>query len=55
MQNGTAYRNLFVFQDPLPLDNCVICCEQDWDDCFEIQEFVNKESYVFKVKGITCL
>ena len=39
----------FFLQDPLPLDHCVICCEQDWDDCFEIQEFVSKESYVFKV------
>merc|ERR1711994_838089 len=25
-----------------------ICCEQDWDDCFEIQEFVSKEQFIFK-------
>ena len=31
------------------MENCVICCEQDWDDCFEIQEFVSKDTYVFKV------
>ena len=37
------------FKDPLPMENCVICCEQDWDDCFEIQEFVSKDTYVFKV------
>jgi len=37
-----------LVRDPLPLENCVICCEQDWDDCFEIQEFVNKEAFVFK-------
>ena len=40
---------IFDFQDPLSLENCVICCEQDWDDCFEVQEFVNKEAFVFKV------
>lgn len=37
-----------LVRDPLPLENCVICCEQDWDDCFEVQEFVNKETFVFK-------
>lgn len=31
------------------MENCVVCCEQDWDDCFEIQEFVSKDTYVFKV------
>ena len=39
----------FGFQDPLSMENCVVCCEQDWDDCFEIQEFVSKETFVFKV------
>ena len=38
------------FQDPLPLDRCIVCCEPDWEDYFEIQEFVNKESFVFKVR-----
>jgi len=37
-----------LVRDPLSLERCIICCEQDWDDCFEIQEFVNKEQYVFK-------
>jgi hypothetical protein len=37
-----------LVRDPLPLEQCVICCEQDWDDCFEIQEFINKETFVFK-------
>ena len=49
----------FFLQDPLPLEQCVICCEQDWDDCFEIQEFINKETFVFKVSGMiyisTCI
>ena len=43
---------IFFLQDPLPLEQCVICCEQDWDDCFEIQEFINKETFVFKVSGM---
>ena len=33
------------------MDRCVICREEEWDDCFEIQEFINKEQYVFKVRG----
>lgn len=37
-----------LVRDPLPLDRCVICREEEWDDCFEIQEFINKEQYVFK-------
>ncbi|CAB4067894.1 unnamed protein product [Lepeophtheirus salmonis] len=37
-----------LVRDPLPLDRCVVCCDPDWDDCFEIQEFVSKESFVFK-------
>ena len=41
-----------TFQDPLPLDRCIVCCEPDWEDYFEIQEFVNKESFVFKVRNI---
>ncbi len=37
-------------QDPLPLERCIVCCEPEWDDYFEIQEFVNKECFVFKVR-----
>ena len=36
-------------REPLMLDKCVICWEQDWDDCFEVTEFTTKESYIFKV------
>ena len=32
------------------MDKCIICWEQDWEDCFEIQDFHGKESFVFKVK-----
>ncbi|CAB4067895.1 unnamed protein product [Lepeophtheirus salmonis] len=44
-----------LVRDPLPLDRCVVCCDPDWDDCFEIQEFVSKESFVFKVNMKTIL
>ena len=44
--------NVFcIVQDPVFLGNCIICWEQDWDDCFEVHEFSNtKESLIFKVK-----
>ncbi|TRY62219.1 hypothetical protein TCAL_03186 [Tigriopus californicus] len=37
-----------VFRDPLPLERCIVCSEPEWEDVFEIQEFVNKEAFVFK-------
>eukprot|EP00095_Tigriopus_kingsejongensis_P006708 maker-scaffold25_size650667-snap-gene-4.14 protein:Tk06708 transcript:maker-scaffold25_size650667-snap-gene-4.14-mRNA-1 annotation:"myosin-m heavy chain-like" len=37
-----------LFREPLPLERCIVCCEPDWEDFFEIQEFVNKETFVFK-------
>ncbi len=43
---------LFNLQDPLSLERCIIYCEPEWEDFFEIQEFVSKESFVFKVS--TC-
>ena len=36
-------------REALQLDKCVICWEQEWDDCFELTEFTTKESYIFKV------
>ena len=38
-----------LFQEPIFLDKCVICWEQDWEDYYEIQEFVAKEAFIFKV------
>jgi len=35
-------------REPLLLDKCVICWEQDWEDYFEVTEFSTKESYIFK-------
>ena len=43
------YNNLIIsLQEPIFLDKCVICWEQDWDDYFEIQELVAKEAFIFK-------
>ena len=38
-------------REALQLDKCVICWEQEWDDCFELTEFTTKESYIFKVRS----
>ena len=46
------YLYLSIFQEPIFLDKCVICWEQDWEDYFEIQEFVAKEAFIFKVSTI---
>ncbi len=49
-----SYPHLYVLlylQDPLPLEKCIIYCEPEWDDFFEIHEFVSKESFVFKVRA----
>ncbi len=39
-----------VVREPLMLDKCVVCWEQDWQDCFEVTEFTSKESFILKVK-----
>merc|ERR1719167_1215382 len=39
-------------REPLLLDRCVICWEQDWEECFEVTEFSTKESYIFKGEDI---
>ena len=45
-EKGFRYQSV---REPLMLDRCVVCWEQDWDDCFEVTEFTTKESYNFKV------
>lgn len=42
-----------MIREPIFLGNCVICWEQDWEDCFEVQEFVAKESLIFKGDDIS--
>ena len=39
-------------QDPLYLDRCITCWEQEWEDCFEVQEFAAKEGFIFKAEDI---
>jgi len=31
------------------LDRCVLCCESDWDDYFELHEITTKDTYILKV------
>ena len=38
-----------LFQEPLYLDKCIVCCETDLEDYFEIQELSSKETFIFKV------
>lgn len=42
-----------MIRDPIFLGNSIICWEQDWDDCFEVNEFVAKESLIFKGEDIS--
>lgn len=39
-----------LLRDPLFLDKCMVCCEADWDDYFEVQELATKDSFVFKAE-----
>ena len=41
-----------ILQDPLYLDKCIACWEQEWEDCFEVQEFAAKEGFIFKAEDI---
>lgn len=50
-----SHANLFFkpsisFQEPLYLDKCIVCCETDLEDYFEIQELSSKETFIFKVR-----
>lgn len=38
-----------LVQEPLYLDRCIVCCETDLEDYFEIQELSSKETFIFKV------
>ncbi|XP_052127402.1 uncharacterized protein LOC127750272 [Frankliniella occidentalis] len=48
----TFQHTLTVLQDPLFLDKCMVCCEVDWDDYFEVQELATKDSFVFKAEDV---
>lgn len=38
-----------VLQEPLSLGSCIISCDPELKDCFEIQEYTSKEGFLFKV------
>jgi hypothetical protein len=48
-EKGLRYTPL---REPLLLGRCVLCWEQEWDDCFEVTEFNTKESFIFKVSPL---
>jgi hypothetical protein len=38
-----------LLREPLYLDRCIICTESDWEDYFEVQEILTKDTFIFKV------
>ncbi|XP_062710125.1 uncharacterized protein LOC109399288 [Aedes albopictus] len=42
-----------LLREPLYLDRCVVCTENDWEDYFEVQEILSKESFIFKAEDGT--
>ncbi|XP_029175352.1 uncharacterized protein LOC114943795 [Nylanderia fulva] len=39
-----------LLREPLYLDKCIVCCETDLEDYFEIQELSSKETFIFKAE-----
>ncbi|XP_055631521.1 uncharacterized protein LOC129771664 [Toxorhynchites rutilus septentrionalis] len=39
-----------LLREPLYLDRCIVCTESDWEDYFEVQEILSKESFIFKAE-----
>ncbi|XP_014478402.1 PREDICTED: uncharacterized protein LOC106746366 [Dinoponera quadriceps] len=39
-----------LLREPLCLDKCIVCCETDLEDYFEIQELSSKETFIFKAE-----
>ncbi|XP_025197586.1 uncharacterized protein LOC112596271 [Melanaphis sacchari] len=37
-----------LLREPMYLDRCVLCCESDWDDYFELHEITTKDTYILK-------
>ncbi|XP_040152610.1 mucin-5AC [Anopheles arabiensis] len=42
-----------LLREPLFLDRCIVCSEHDWEDYFEVQEILSKESFIFKAEDGT--
>jgi hypothetical protein len=41
-----------LLREPLYLDRCIICTEADWEDYFEVQEILTKDTFIFKVSVV---
>lgn len=39
-----------LLREPLYLDKCIVCCETDLEDYFEVQELYSKETFIFKAE-----
>ncbi|KAK1136551.1 hypothetical protein K0M31_001100 [Melipona bicolor] len=39
-----------LLREPLYLDKCIVCCETDLEDYFEVQELSSKETFIFKAE-----
>ncbi|PNF18625.1 hypothetical protein B7P43_G05037 [Cryptotermes secundus] len=37
-------------REPLYLDKCIVCSEVDWEDYFEVQELISKDTFIFKAE-----
>ncbi|XP_066588668.1 uncharacterized protein RhoGEF64C [Prorops nasuta] len=42
-----------LLREPLYLDKCIVCCEADFEDYFEIQELSSKETFIIKAEDGT--
>lgn len=41
-----------LLREPLYLDRCVIAADPAWQSYFEVQELLNKDTFIFKVSYI---
>nr|CAD7439330.1 unnamed protein product [Timema bartmani] len=39
-----------LIREPLYLDKCIVCCEVDWEEYFEVQELASKDTFIFKAE-----
>uniref|UniRef100_A0A1B6EGJ1 DH domain-containing protein n=3 Tax=Clastoptera arizonana TaxID=38151 RepID=A0A1B6EGJ1_9HEMI len=39
-----------LVREPFFLDRCIVCCEADWEDYFEVQELATKDTFIFKAE-----
>ncbi|CAH0772559.1 unnamed protein product [Bemisia tabaci] len=39
-----------LLREPLFLDRCIVCTDSEWEEYFEVQELVTKDTYIFKAE-----